>query len=819
MNAKWERVEEIFQAALELPAEMRADFLREKCGRDHSLREEAESLLRAHVAAGDFLEQPAIALQAADFADESGELKAGQSLGVYLIISLLAAGGMGEVYLAEDTELGRKVAIKLVKRGFGMAEIARHLRHEARILAALNDPHIARLYGVSTTSEGVPYFIMEYVEGERVDDYCKHHGLTTNERLELFRKVCAAVSYAHQHLVIHRDIKPGNIRVTPNGEPKLLDFGIAKLLDPETTLAGEQTMTFAGVMTPYYASPEQVRGENMTTASDVYSLGVLLYEMLTGERPYRLTNLKPYQIAQAISDQEPTRPSLLRRGLAGDLETILLMALRKEPERRYSSVGQFSEDIRRYLAGRPLAARKDTWSYRSAKFVQRHRLGAATVTLVLLTLLGGIVATSWEEQTARQEKAKAESISAFLEQILNYSNPYFDPARQNGQVATVTEMLDQAARQLGSGAFAGQPEVRAELERIIGFSYYHQGKLQLGREHMQRFVQLVGNSYGPDDPRRVLASATQATLLFGNGKLTAAEKLYRQVLPAMRAEQHRGTMTADALSDALCNLAYIRRTEGDSREAASLFREVLDLGPRLSPGSRYLLGVTRSTLASTLADEGKFDEALQTAQQAVTMERAEGQVGMPPYGFSLTILGGFLVDKRDFAAGDSALREGEAIFRKLLSPSHLWLGDNLRNQAISYYEQERFDEAQKKNDEALKIYLETFGPKSDNYPTALITKGLIFYKLGRSSEGEAILRDAMKLRSESLPKDHFWVALAKDALGECLTSEGRFAEAEPLLTKSYETLQRRLGPNDPRTVEAARRLALLHDQWHHPAGD
>jgi eukaryotic-like serine/threonine-protein kinase len=286
----------------------------------------------------------------------------------------------------------------------------------------------------------------------------------------------------------------------------------------------------------------------------------------------------------------------------------------------------------------------------------------------------------------------------------------------------------------------------------------------------------------------------------------------------MRAEQHRGTMTADALSDALCNLAYIRRTEGDSREAASLFREVLDLGPRLPPGSRYLLGVTRSTLASTLADEGKFDEALETAQQAVTMERAEGQVGMPPYGFSLTILGGFLVDKRDFAAGDSALGEGEAIFRKLLSPSHLWLGDNLRNQAISYYEQERFDEAQKKNDEALKIYLETFGPKYDNYPTALITKGLIFYKLGRSSEGEAILRDAMKLRSESLPKDHFWVALAKDALGECLTSEGRFAEAEPLLTESYETLERRLGPRDPRTREAAQRLTLLHDQARSPAG-
>jgi tetratricopeptide (TPR) repeat protein len=305
-------------------------------------------------------------------------------------------------------------------------------------------------------------------------------------------------------------------------------------------------------------------------------------------------------------------------------------------------------------------------------------------------------------------------------------------------------------------------------------------------------------------------------LLFGDGEITAAEKLYRQVLPAMRSKQRRGEITADALAGALCNLAYIRRTLGDSREAESLFREVLGLSTNFPQESRYVLGITRSTLASTLADEGKFDEALQTAQQAVTLERAEGQTGMPAYGFSLTILGGFLVDKRDFAAGDAALQESEAIFRKRLSLSHLWLGDNLRNQAISYYEQGRLVEAQKKDAETLKIYLESFGPKYDNYPAALLTEGLILNKRGQSAQGEAFLRSAVKLRIESLPKDHFWVAVANDALGECLTTERRFAEAELLLTGSYETLQRRLGPGDPRTKEAARRLANLHDHWHPP---
>ena len=380
----------------------------------------------------------------------------------------------------------------------------------------------------------------------------------------------------------------------------------------------------------------------------------------------------------------------------------------------------------------------------------------------------------------------------------------------------VTEMLDEAARQLGSGAFAGQPQVRAELERIIGASYLSQGKLQSGRKHLQKFVQLVGSSYGHDDPRRVRASAMQAMLLFADGKITAAEKLYRQVLPQMRVERRRGTISAYALSDALCNLAYIRRTEGDSREAESLFREALALARQLRPESRYFLGVTRSTLASTLADEGKFDEALQTAQQAVAMERAEGQIGMPIYGFSLTILGGFLVDKRDFAAGDAALREGEAIFRKLLSPSHLWLGDNLRNQAISSYEQGRFLDALKTDDEALKIYLESFGPQYDNYPTALITEGLILNKMGQSSEGEAILRNALQLRIESLPRDHFWVALAKDALGECLTTEGRYAEAEPLLLTGYSDLKTRLGKNNPMSLTAAQRLHELYTAWNKP---
>ena len=292
---------------------------------------------------------------------------------------------MGEVYLADDLQLGRTVALKLIKGVFGRAAFRRQFEQEERILAGLNHPNIARLYGASITPNATPFFIMEYVAGERLDDYCRDTSrLTIAQRLEIFRKICAAVSYAHQNLVIHRDLKPGNMRVTAEGEPKLLDFGIAKLLD-EASGAADQTMTHTSAMTPDYASPEQVRGERMTTASDVYSLGVILYEMLTGEKPFRLTSRRPEEISRAITETMPARPSVVaaenpeskiehRKSLRGDLDNIVLMAMRKEPERRYASVGQFSEDMRRHLVGLPVIARKDTWSYRSGKFVRRHKV-------------------------------------------------------------------------------------------------------------------------------------------------------------------------------------------------------------------------------------------------------------------------------------------------------------------------------------------------------------------------------------------------------------------------------------------------------------
>jgi tetratricopeptide (TPR) repeat protein len=332
----------------------------------------------------------------------------------------------------------------------------------------------------------------------------------------------------------------------------------------------------------------------------------------------------------------------------------------------------------------------------------------------------------------------------------------------------------------------------------------------LAGEHIRKYLALVSKLYGKDHPKTLAATAIRAAILFSNGKMVESEKLFRQILPRVRAEQQKGNIKAEVLADGLTNFAYLRRTQGDSHEAELLFRESLSLTPQIPREARYF-GVTRSTLASTLADQGKFEEALRTAQEAVAESRQTGQAGTPGFGFSLTVLGGLLTDNGHLAEADAVLREGEAIFCKLVSPRSLWLADNLRNQAAFLYEQGRFAESLEKATKTLDLYRQNFGTHYDNYPTALIIRGLSLTKTGQPNEGEKILREAVQLRTDSLPKEHFWVALANGALGECLSTQNRFAEAEPLLLGSYESLKKSQGASNPRTRVALQRLVALYE--------
>jgi serine/threonine-protein kinase len=849
---QWTRLKEMFSIAIEYDPRRRAAYLNQNCAGDTALRAEIESLLASHDHAENFIESPAFACTLKALTESPAEQIAGRRTGSYQLIREIGRGGMGTVYLAEraDEQYKKLVAIKVVRRGMDSEDILRRFRNERQILASLDHPNIARLLDGGINEDGLPFLVMEFVEGTPLMDYCDQRRLTINERLRLFRMICEAVQHAHQNLVVHRDLKPSNILVTPDGTPKLLDFGIAKVLNPElSALASEDTRTDLRVLTPDYASPEQARGERLTTTSDVYSLGIVLYELLTGHRPYRSLNASPHELARLICEQELTKPSTaitnievvprgdakahdtitsesvslardtqpdkLRRQLSGDLDNIILMALRKEPARRYASVGQFSEDIRRHLDGLPVAARKDTFKYRAAKFARRNRLGVAAACVIALSLLAGICTTIWQARVARQEKANAESVSAFLKQMLAYSNPLIKASGKDGGDTTMKDVLDEAAKRLDSEEFSNQLEVKAELEKIISESYAGQGRQDLWERHLEKYIAIQRSLHGDDDPRTIVAMTTWAMLL-EHKDMAESEKIYRRVLPPMRAEHLKGNIKAQDVVQALSNFGYLRRTQGDSREAESLFRETLALSSELDGDQYFLIGLTRSTLASTLADQGRFEEALQTAREGVADYRQTGRTDAPDYGFSLTVLGGFLTDRGDYVEADAALKEAESVLRRRQSPSSLWLGDNLRNQAISLYRQGRYAESQSRIAETGKIYLESYGPSYDQYPTVLIIEGLILNKTGNAQEGEKILREALRLRVESLPEEHFWVAVARGALGECLTTQKRYAEAESLLNESYASLNKRLGQRDPRTTEAARRMANLYEAWGKP---
>jgi eukaryotic-like serine/threonine-protein kinase len=821
-----DRLKELFADAISLSGEKRAALIAALRSEDPTLADELVSILAAHASAGSFLVQSPESLLVSHVEPQDSRI------GPYRIVRLLARGGMGEVYEAvrDGGEPEDRVALKVIRLEALSPELIRRFNLERRALARLDHPNIARLLDGGTTTTGVPYLAMEFVNGERIDEFCDHQHYSVEERLRIFLTVCAAIQYAHARLIVHRDLKPNNILVTPEGQPKLLDFGIAKLLvSQEETPSKDETRTRINIFTPEFASPEQAVGKEITTASDVYSLGVLLYLLLTGKRPYEMSGTKQEDIPAAIQGQEPHRPSSskiliecqegtdrARKRLKGELDTIVLTALEKDPSRRYISVEQFAEDIRRHLSHMPIQARSASIGRRVYKFVRRNRLFAAAAALTLLGLIAGLAVTLYQVRQANAEKARVESINTFFREILTYTNPLREVPGVSRTSTVMQDVLDDAARRLESDEFTRQPEVRVQLERILGDAYGHQGRYDLMYEHYHKYIQLCEKYPDRSDPESLDTLALWAVELFAKGKLSQSEELFRQTLPKMRVAVGDGKLKPEEFAAALNNFGYLRRTQGDSREAEVSFREVLGLSPEFSSEAHFVIGVTRATLASVLADQGRFQEAVQTAAEAVAESRRKGIASTPDFGFVLTIYGGFLTEAGRYAEADSALMEADRIFRQLLSPTSLWSGDNVRNQAALFYNQDKWKDALAKAEEALRTYRLSFGTHYDNYPTALTIQGLSLSRLGRATDAEKALREAVMLRMESLPRAHFFTALARSALGEHLAREHRFGEAESLLTQSYNDLLQSQGPDNPRTTLAKNRVRDLYIAWKKP---
>ncbi|MBX7173270.1 MAG: protein kinase [Pyrinomonadaceae bacterium] len=488
---KWQKIKEIFNEAVEIEPEKLAVYLDSVCENDPEIRAEVENLLN---------EDSKDATLFDPFIEPLGVVTSNnpfnQLVGKYIILNEIGEGGMGSVYLAENSEFGNKVALKIVKKGMDTTDLLRRFKTEQKILANLEHPNIAHLLDNGTTEDGLPYYVMEYVEGETLLKFANENQISTRDRLQIFRKICSAVQFAHNRLVVHRDLKPSNILITKDLEPKLLDFGIAKILNPEKTEI-KGTATMLGMMTPNYASPEQLRGETVTTASDIYSLGVILYELMTGMIPFNMKQYSLVKMMEVVSNTEPIRPSdaaTQARGdkgkittssllpapnsLKGDLDNIILKALKKEPERRYLSAEQFSEDIRRYLEGLPVKARPDTFGYRTSKFIKRNKLGVSAGILILLSLIGGIIGTSYQASVAQRERNRAEQRFEDLRQLSNNLIFKYNDAISNlpGATSTRAMFVQEATKFLDSLANEQINEPKLQLE--LANAYLKVGNLQ-----------------------------------------------------------------------------------------------------------------------------------------------------------------------------------------------------------------------------------------------------------------------------------------------------------------------------------------------------
>ncbi len=830
-SESWERINEILLEALEHAPAQRTVFLHRACGDDDELRREVESLLASDSEPELMrrVERPSFDLLGRSAMDE------GQRIGPYQVVREIDRGGMGTVYLAvrADDEYERRVAIKVLRRDGDSAEISHRFRIERQILARLDHPNIAKLYESGTTADDRLYFVMEYVEGERIDLYCDRHRLTLRQRLELFRKVLTAVQFAHQNLVVHRDLKPGNILVTADGEPKLLDFGIAKLLQPEPGLSATVTGVGQRLMTPEYASPEQVCAEPITTASDVYSLGVLLYELLTGHLPYRLKSRQQEEIQRVICGQEPDKPSSavsrveeirarggtpveltpavvsrargeeprrLRRRLSGDLDNIVLMALRKEPQHRYASVEQLSGDLRRHLEGRPVRAHKDTFAYRTGKFLVRRKKVVAAALFAILFLAGGVRYRELQQREITRARDRAQRVSEFLIELFEIS----DPSEARGNSVTAREILDRGARRIGR-QLREEPELQAALMNTMGQVYMKLGLYETAAPLLETALAQRREVYG-EHPEVAESLRGMAALRFSQGDYDAAEPFSREALAMTRellGAEHRD------IAGALNDLAMVRYQKGDYERAEALFHESLAMQRRLPDASHRDVTATLENLAILLRDQGDYDGAEPLFRESLAIGREHLGSDHPSVARALNNLALLLYSKEDYATAEPLFRESLAMARELLGDEHPNVARPLNNLALTLQARGEYDAAESLLRESLAIRRKHLGADHPGVALALNSLALLLYYKGDYDAAEPLFRESLAMARQLLGDEHLNVARALSNLALVPQARGDYDAAESLLRESLAIRSKHLDADHPDVARILCTLAVL----------
>ncbi len=860
--ARWREVDRVFEAALDLAAGARPAFLDAACAGDPELRREVERLLAADAREAPFLDRPTDQVLA-PLPRDGGEP---QRLGPYRLLRAIGRGGMGTVFLAmrDDEQYERLVAVKILRSGLEDTEIRHRFLAERQILARLEHPNIARLYDGGTTEDGRPYLVMELIEGLPVDEYCDRRRLGVEQRLALFLRVCSAVQYAHQNLLVHRDLKPANILVTPQGEPKLLDFGIAKQLEPAAE-TDARTRTGLRVMTPSYASPEQVKGEAITTASDVYSLGVLLYELLAGRGPYQVEEGAPaYELERAINEQPPERPSTalsrsaapspgeiaaargsrpeaLRRRLAGDLDTIVLTALRKEPPRRYESAARLAADLERHLQDLPVSARPDTFGYRTRKLVRRHR-AAMVVAAAVVLLVAGLVARLFIQgrQTAR-ERDKARYALSFLVDTFKQA----DPLHSRGERLSVREILDRGERRV-SRELVRQPDIQAALMDAIGEVNLGLGRIDRAAPLLESSLATRRRTLGRESLEVAESLEHVASLRAARSDFAGAEKLLTQALELKRRRlgaahvevaktlNHLGQVMADkgdfkgaeplhrqaleiarkaegpqglTVADSLIFLARRRDESGDYPSAEALFRQGLALQRRLlgeqHPGYVQL----ERPYIELLVNQGKYKQAEAMLRRSLTIQRKALGEHHPDLAEILDALAVTRQGQGDVAGAETLYRQALVGYRESYGAESAQVSATLANIGTALEDQGKYEEAIPVQEQALAMRRRIFGDRNQVVAHSLLHLAQTRRELGQLELALPLARESLAILQESLGPEHPYVTYASEALGLVLLDQRKAAEAEPYLRHSVELLSKSVPPGHPQVALSQVELA------------
>lgn len=812
---RWRRVELLLDVMLASDPVSWPSILDERCSEDPALRGEVEALLARRHAAERFLDTPPAAAAAALLADrDDGPAGApdpaeGRRVGAYRIVRLLGRGGMSRVYLAEraDGEFDQQVALKLLRPGLDSDVDVGRFRAERQILASLNHPNVARLLDGGITDDGLPYLVLERVDGEPLDRYAAARELGVRERLALFLTVAEATGYAHRNLVVHRDLKLSNILVTADGTVKLLDFGLARLLgggDVDDGQAPDATpaITRPGHrwMTPEYAAPEQVRGESVTTLTDVWQLGVVLYELLAGRLPFRDHAGSLHALEEAVLRDDPPPPSATVPRLRGDLDAIVLRALRKEPEARYASVAAMADDVRRHLDGRPVLARRQTAGYRARRYVARHRWGLGVA--ALLAVLVGAHVTTLTRDRARIRVALDEATvnTRRAEEVVNFAVGLFEPTVRGSAVAdtlTARDLLRRGAVQ--ARETAGQPVVQAQMLDLIGRIHAQLGDVEQARALLTEALAIRQAALGP-------RHADVATSLLQLAQVSARRDHDAALAYARQAYAMRRALFGDAdarTTDALYWVASRSHMAGDHAATLPLYEQWIEAVSRAPSDVSPRRATQLASVASYLGTAGQHEPAERLARESLALHRALYGDQHVRVAEALRVLGGVLADARKVVPAESAFVEAIGMLRAAYPDGHTDIAGALRSYADVLVYQRRWVELEAVYGEAAASYRRFEGAGSGSYAQAMTMQAHARLLQGRHDGTEPLLREALRIQRAQFPDSSPVLARPRIYLGEALRRQGQLAEAESLLLSGYASLRDR-----PRFAADVRKFGL-----------